>query len=298
MAHAESDRDARCPAAPGRRTVHLRAPGERVPRAARPIAAILGIVALALAPGAAAGGESSPEDPHAVQPERPTVATHAHTVAPGWVEIESGLERDKRADGSVGLAASLQTKIGLSRHLQLGLSTPWQHREAGPGSGSGPGDVSAGIKWRLLDHSPGLGDFALLPSVKLATGSTARGTGTGTTDATLLLISSNAVGPVSLDVNAGYTRRSGNSDLAPRDATLWTVSSGFPLRGAFGGVLEIYGLPGTSGTSGERPIVALLTGPAVTPRPWLELDIGLIVPIAGPQPHALYCGFVWNLGRL
>src|SRR5207247_3724752 len=27
-------------------------------------------------------------DPHAAQPERPTVATHAGTVAPGWIEIE------------------------------------------------------------------------------------------------------------------------------------------------------------------------------------------------------------------
>ena len=34
------------------------------------------------------------DDPRAVQPERPSVATHAGTVAPGYVEIESGIERD------------------------------------------------------------------------------------------------------------------------------------------------------------------------------------------------------------
>ena len=30
------------------------------------------------------------KDPHAAQPERPTVATHAGTVARGWFEIETG----------------------------------------------------------------------------------------------------------------------------------------------------------------------------------------------------------------
>src|SRR5207248_820985 len=34
-------------------------------------------------------------DPHEVQPERPTVATHAGTVAPGWIELEWGSEWDR-----------------------------------------------------------------------------------------------------------------------------------------------------------------------------------------------------------
>jgi len=36
-------------------------------------------------------------DPHEAQPERPTVATHAGTVAPGWVEFEAGSEFDRYA---------------------------------------------------------------------------------------------------------------------------------------------------------------------------------------------------------
>src|ERR1051325_4189243 len=31
-------------------------------------------------------------DPRAVQPERPTVATHAGTVAPAFLEIETGIQ--------------------------------------------------------------------------------------------------------------------------------------------------------------------------------------------------------------
>ncbi len=251
-----------------------------------------------LAVAGTARADSATTDPHAVQPERPTIATHAHTVAPGWVEIECGMECDLHGDDPAGLVAPLQTKIGLRSHVQLSLNTPWQRPEEGPGSGSGLSDVSAAVKWRLLDEVPVLGDFAIQPAWKLPSGSAARGTGTGTMDGTLLLISSNVIGPVSLDINGGYTRRSGDGENAPRDATLWTVSSGFPLRGPLSAALEVYGLPGTSGPRGERPIVALLVGPTLTPRSWLELDVGTIVPLTGPQPHALYCGFVWNLGRL
>ena len=35
-------------------------------------------------------GSTTPVDPRQVQPERPTVATHAGTVAPGYLEIETG----------------------------------------------------------------------------------------------------------------------------------------------------------------------------------------------------------------
>ena len=40
-------------------------------------------------------GRGRPGGPGAAQPERPTVATHAWTVAPGWIEVESGGELDR-----------------------------------------------------------------------------------------------------------------------------------------------------------------------------------------------------------
>ena len=257
---------------------------------------LLSAACVLAAPGAARADEAP--DPHAVQPERPSVATHAHTVAPGWVEIEVGLERDQLADGSRDLGAPLETKVGLARRLQLSLFTPWQRVGTGEKAQAGVGDFAAGVKWRLTDRAPLLGDFALLPVLKLPTGSASRGTGTGTTDASLAVISSHGLGPVSLDVNVGCTRRSGDGHVAPRAATLWTVSAGWPLWRWLAGGAEIYGLPGTSGPAGQRPVVALLAGPSATPLPWLEVDAGLIVPIVGPQPHAVFAGFVWNLGRL
>jgi len=57
-------------------------------------------------------------DAHEVQPERPTVATHAGTVAPGWIEVEFGAERDRYADDSLGAGLPAVVKIGLRPRVQ------------------------------------------------------------------------------------------------------------------------------------------------------------------------------------
>src|SRR6185503_4272232 len=146
---------------------------------------------------AAAGQE--PKDPHAVQPERPTVATHAGTVAPGWLEIEAGVEHDHFSPANNTTFTPTTIKIGLASHVQLSILGSVVHTIAG----SGIGDVTVGAKWRLVDDAPILGDFAVLPAVKFAAGSSDRGTGTGTTDASLLFISSHDFGGVAMDINAG-----------------------------------------------------------------------------------------------
>ena len=244
----------------------------------------------------AARGQEAPRDPHAVQPERPTVATHAFTVAPGWVEIEAGAERDGYPAGSPGTVAPVVVKVGVARGLQLDLVGALLHPPQG--SATGIGDLALALKWHLLEGAPVLGDFSVQPSVKLPTAPSASGLGTGTTDVAILLISSHAWGPVSADFNVGYTQRSGSGALAPRSATLWTASFGGSAFRRMGWVAEVYGYPGTSGPAGQAPIVALLAGPTLLARDWLAFDAGVIVPIRGPQPRAVYAGTVWNVGKL
>lgn len=233
-------------------------------------------------------------DPHTAQPERPTVATHAGTVAPGWVEIETGIEFDRYADASKGGSAPTVFKIGLAPKLQLGIGTPLV-RTAGT-SNNGIGDVSLGLKWRVLEDAPVLGDFAILPSIKFPTGSSDKGTGTGTTDAGLLLISSHQLGDIAMDLNVGVVRRSGDGTDVPRTSTVWTVSFGGPLTGALGFAAEVYGYPSTSGPAGADSIVAVLAGPTWTARDWLVFDAGVIFKLVGEQPTALYAGMTWNVG--
>jgi hypothetical protein len=256
----------------------------------------LAATTLVLALGAAASlAAQEPRDPHAVQPERPTVATHAGTVSPGWLEIETGFERDRFDPSLTTFSTPTVFKFGLADNAQLSVFGSAQHN---PGT-TGLGDVGAGVKWRLVDDAPLLGDFAILPSVKFPTGSADRGTGTGTTDVSLLLISSHDLGPVSMDINVGYTHRSGDGSNAPRYATLWTVSFGGPVAGNLGWTGECFGYPRTTRAVGQQPsIVALLGGPTYLIKKWLALDAGVILPLTGPQPHALYAGGVYNVGRM
>ena len=234
-------------------------------------------------------------DPHAVQPERPTVATHAGTVATGWAEIEAGGEFDRYADRSHGAVAPLVVKLGLAPRLQLNVQTPFVRP---PRQTVGIGDFSAGVKWRFVEGAPIVGNLAILPSIKASSGASDSGRGTGTTDISWLLISSRTLGPVAVDLNVGYTRRSGDGTLAPRSASVWTASFGGRAHEALGWVAELYGYPGTSGPAGGPSIVALLVGPTLQVRNWLVLDAGVIAPIAGPQPRALYAGVVYNIGQL
>ena len=251
---------------------------------------------LAAMPLRAAAAQDSVPDPHAVQPERPTVATHAFTVAPAWVEVEAGIELDRYGGGTAGLAAPVVVKLGIAPRLQLDLDGSLLRP---PGAGvTGVGDLALGLKWHAASGLPLLGDLALLATLKAPTAPTASGLGTGTTDATLILISSHRFGAISLDANVGGTWRSGSGALAPRRASVWTVSFGGPVAGAVGWTAEVYGYPGTSGPAGTAPIVALLAGPTLLARPWLAFDLGVIATLAGPQPRALYCGAVWNLGKL
>jgi hypothetical protein len=213
-------------------------------------------------------------------------------VAAGWIEIESGGELDRFGDGSRGANGTIVMKIGLGSRVQLNVYGLVLQL---PNNSVGIGDSTVGVKWRMTDAAPVLGRFAILPSIKLPTGSLSLGTGTDTTDASLLLISSHDLGPVALDINVGYTRRSGDGQIVPRDAALWTSSFGGSAVGMMGWVAELFGFPRISGSLDSA--VAVLFGPTLAVRPWLIFDGGVIVPLAGQLPHATYFGAVWNLGR-
>lgn len=50
------------------------------------------------------------------------MATHAGTVAPGWIEVESGLERDDVGPDATSLSTPTLLKVGLASHLQLDIN--------------------------------------------------------------------------------------------------------------------------------------------------------------------------------
>jgi hypothetical protein len=205
------------------------------------------------------------------------------------------MEFDRYSDHVHGETAPLSAKIGLTRRTQLEVQTPIIHAH---GLHTAAGDLLIGAKWRAVEDAPIVATFAVFPSVKLPTGSTSEDAGTGTTDLGLVLISSRELRDVSLDVNVGVIHRIGHDELVPRETRMWAISFGGPLHGLIGWGAELYGFPPTSGPAGDRSVVATLFGPTMKVRSWLVVDTGVIVPIAGPQPRALYAGGVYNIGRL
>lgn len=257
---------------------------------------LLSLAAIASVVPVAGAQDDSVSNPRAVQPERPTVATHAGTVAAGYVELEQGGEWDRWPGKERSFFAPSSLKIGLSSHAQLNVLFNIIHDPRLAGRDFEIGDLTVGVKYRVLDDHPLFGDFAILPAMKFPTASGEGGT--GTTDFSLLFISSHRLGPVAVDLNAGATRRTGDGTSAPKTATIWTASFGIPISGPLGATAEIFGFPRTTGPVGADATAALLLGPTLLVRDWLALDAGFITPLTGPQPHALYAGFVWNFGRL
>lgn len=237
-------------------------------------------------------------DPREANPERPTVATHAYPVATGIVELEAGIQWQSLGGGVGQITGPILFKVGLGHHLQLDLEPglAW----VGPDGDrrGGLADSSIGLKWQVGSGIPILADVAVEGFLKFPTGDRALGTGTGTPDVTVVVVSSRQVRRVELDLNVSYTRRSGDGSQAPKNATLWTVSSGFPLAGPLSWVAELFGYPGTGGPAGSPPTVAFLTGPTFRIRKNAVLDAGVILDVKGFGATAVYAGLTWNIGRL
>ena len=254
-----------------------------------------------------AAAQDSIPDWHVAQPERPSVATHAYVLAPGVVEVEAGLSALRPAGGAE-TDLPFVAKFGPAPRTQLEVQWGWTHRRGSPivappgvtTEADGPIDVAFALKVRVLENAPVLANFSVQPALKLPSGSadTVAGTGTGTTDVGLLLISSRSYGRFSLDLNAGETWRSGAGTAAPRTATLLTVSGGADLgRGwAFG--LELFDYPGTSGPAGASPQIGLTIGPTHALRKWVVIDAGVVVNVSGLPANSLYAGVTWNVGRI
>jgi hypothetical protein len=239
-----------------------------------------------------AAGAQQP-DPHAAQPERPSVATHAYSVAPGWIEVEFGAERDSVDRHFEGAAAPVAIKLGLASHLQLTVLTGVTH-DAGA-TGVDPSDLGVSLKWRMADAVPGLGAIAVQPGLVVSMPGHGVDREIG---ANVILIASQSIHSVSLDLNAGVTRWTGDGTRVPRTESMWAISTGGSFGGPVGWDVELSGLPRTSGPAGQLSSAAFLVGPVFTVRPSLVFDVGLMAPVTGPQPRVLYAGGVWNAGRV
>jgi len=233
--------------------------------------------------GAALAAPCAAQSPRTADPERPTVATHAYAVAPGYVELEQGV-RVIDPGGPPVTSWEFNLKLGVTPSLQVAFfGTALTRSPAGTG-----GDVGFAFKVRR-DLSPRAA-VALVPQLTLPTGRAALGYGAGRALGGLVgVLSADLPGHLHLDVNAGVL---GLGAGVPQG--LGTVSGGV-AAGRFGVQSEVYRIgPGGAGAGQSG---WLLAG-TVAPAPWLVLDLGHVVALSSGGGAQWVAGGTVNLGRM
>ena len=233
---------------------------------------------------AMAGASAAAQSPRAANPERPTFATHAYAVAPGYAELEQGLA----ARGSTSLREQtswdVNLKLGVSRHVQVGLFGPLYARTS---AGAGVGDLGVAVKLRTDLSSRAA--VALVPSLTAPTGSEARGLGAGRALAGLVGVISADLPGVHVDVNAG-------PQAIGAGAAQWFMSlSGSRTLGRAGVTGELFQF--TAGGAGPR-LAGVLGAVTIRLAEWAVLDAGGAAGATAATPDQVFVGITTNLGRL
>jgi hypothetical protein len=221
--------------------------------------------------------------PRAANPERPTVATHAYTVAPRYWELEQGFRVLGVEELSEVSSYDFNLKIGLARTLQLGVfGAAWIRNN----DGSGIGDVGLSLKWKRA-----LGDraaLALVPAITVPTGDEVRERGAGRVLGSFVgVYSADLAEPLHIDVNAGPI-------ALGAERPLWFTSLGASgSLGDVGWALELFDFRRKGG--GET---GLLGAVLFSLAEWVVLDVGGVLGVGNQSADQLFIGATTNVGRV
>ncbi|HEX9394542.1 MAG TPA: hypothetical protein VF923_07825 [Gemmatimonadales bacterium] len=225
------------------------------------------------------------QSPRVANPERPTVATHAYPVAPGYLELEQGVRAQGSTSGRDFTSWEFNLKLGLAPSVQIAAFGTGFVR--GP-AGSGPGDMGVALKLcRALGRQAA---GAVVTAVTLPTGDHARGLGAGRPLGSVIGVASVELpGGVHLDANAGPTAIGAGAPQGLATASFsrslqqWTVSA------------ELFEI--TAGGAGPRQAGAL---GALSWRAMAEvvIDAGGIAGLGAGSPNHLFAGVTTNFGRV
>jgi hypothetical protein len=140
----------------------------------------------------------------------PLITEDTGTQGKGRWQLEaSGEEGRDRASRARAERYGTVLSHGIAETADLQLGLPWMRQ-----AGSGVGDASVDLKWRLFDRDAL--SLGLKPSITLPTGDEGKRRGTGRATWGALLIASYAPGPLALHVHAGY--RHNRNELGERES--------------------------------------------------------------------------------
>jgi hypothetical protein len=242
-----------------------------------------------------AGGSATvraQDDGPAVVPYRPSVATPADLPAPGWPELEAGVQWAQGGDTARSRSSPITFKLAWSESWAVLVGTDaydWQRAYDGSTAHSG-GDTTLTLKYRLpIDDHLALGAElgVALPTARPPIGS-------GKSDWGFNTIASFDYPGVHVDVNAA------GSHLGAVDAGQgawqggWAVAASHPLDERFGVTCEVSGLV-QRGTSAQTQGLAALN---YNVSRALVLDIAVAAGMSRAAPDwQLMAGMTVRLGH-
>ncbi len=228
---------------------------------------------------------SDGQSPRAANPERPTVATHAYAVAPGYWELEQGFRVYGFGRLSEGRAWDFNLKIGLRNHVQLGIAGTGLAWTEGV---SGIGDLGLALKLRT-----GVGEsaaLAVVPGATFPTGNQSLSLGAGRVLGSLVAIWSEDINTVfHTDINVGPV------GIGAGEPVLFTSIGLSAALGRWGLAGESFQF--TSGGVGPAQH-GLLGAVLVTLAEWIVVDAGGVWARTRETPDQLFVGVTANLGRI
>jgi hypothetical protein len=227
-----------------------------------------------------------PPSPRAANPERPTVATHAYTVAPGYAELEQGA-RAYGLDGlGEGTSWDLNLKIGVLPGVQIAFFGAGYVRTA---AGAGVGDVGLSLKVsRAMSPQAAI---AIVPAMTVPSGDARRGLGAGRALGSLVaVLSTDLPQGVHFDANAGPV---GIGAGRPQ----WFTSVGLAHSGVgpVGVAFELFDFTGGAAGPRQRGLLAALM---VTLVDWVVVDGGAVRGFFDRTPDQVFLGVTTNVGRI
>jgi len=226
--------------------------------------AVLGCVAVICSAAARA------DDVPAVTPYRPSVSTPAALSAPGWLEIEAGLQSSRGVNRlrRESLPYALKLAFTPDWGLRIGGDAVVRQRDADGSAVQGGGDTSIVLKRRLAMTDASA--FGLELGAKMATARS--GIGSGHTDVGLNgIYSSDFSENWHVDINLSATRLGGVDPAASAWQKGWAAALSHNLSEKWGVVGELSGTRQGGNASTSQALVA--TSYSVSPT--MTIDLGI-----------------------